>query len=173
MENSPQEGKKMQMLRNVVTWLFIIAVGVPSLIGLTKKVWQWTHPGHTQNVAITYLQQIGPLAEKTGVILNEMAPLFQNAANTPKEKLVAKVIQSREQLMEVNKEALAISPPQEMQQINRQFLDSLDNYVKAFQLAERGIQNDSDAEINQSAELLIKGSNQMKSVSEESLKMAE
>lgn len=157
-------------ITRISLWFVLIVAGVPAVIRMGITIYHWAKPAST---AQTYLQQIVPLAQKSGIIMNEVAPLFQNpSAAGSTEQFLSKVTDAKNRLLSLDKEAKTIKPPQELVQTNQQFVESFDKYVEAFQLTERGIKNNDDKLFDQAGDLLIKGANQLKQASEEAYQMA-
>lgn len=155
----------MQKFLNYFIAICVIIIGAISAIKLF-------YSGGEQALGGSYLEKVGSIAKETGVIMNDIVPyLGADTTATPDETL-NKVVQTKEKLIHLNDQAKALSSPNNMQGLHQQFMDSLNNYVTAFQLTEEGLQGDDNNKLGQAGDFLIEGANQMKGVSEGLLQLA-
>lgn len=145
----------------------VIIIGVYSLIAGIKQI--MGTPSHRS--AVSYIDQIGPISQKTADIMNGISPLLNNPNASPQEVL-SKVSEARQNLESLNKEAAAIQPPEKMGGLHDQFKQAMDKYVRAFSLTETGLQNNNDTQLSEAGSLLTDGANQMQFVSKEIVEMS-
>lgn len=113
-----------------------------------------------------YLKDVGAIAQQTGLIMNAVSPYLGNESQAAPDEILNKVTQAKEDLIDLNQQAQKMDSPDNMKGMHQQFLNSLNNYVTAFQLTEEGLQTGDDAKFGQAGELLTLGANQMRGVSQ-------
>ncbi len=126
-------------------------------------------PSHRS--AMSYIDQIGPISQKTANVMNGVAPFLNNPNASPQEVL-SKVSEAKRNLETLNKETAAIQPPEKMAGLHEQFKQAMNNYVKAFSLTETGLKNNNDAQLSEAGNLLTQGANQMQTVSKEIVELS-
>ncbi len=120
----------------------------------------------------SYLDKVASIAKETGVIMNDIAPYFQGTKPATPEELLTKVTKAKGELVHLNDQAKGLTAPENMQGLHQQFMGSLNDYVSAFQMTEEGLQQDNNAKIEQAGDILMRGANQMKGVSEGIIQLA-
>ena len=116
---------------------------------------------------VGYIEKVQSIAEKTVVIMNDVAPFFQADTKATKEEILNKVTEAKKELIHLNEKAQKLDSPQNMQAMHQKFLGSLQDYVSAFQLTEEGFKTGDDAKIGQAGDLLTKGAHEMQGVATE------
>lgn len=156
------KGDKMQKFLKIFISICAVTLGVYSVVIGVRQIMG----AHVNKVGGGYLEQISPIAQKTGELLNGIAPLLNDPKADPNEVL-SRVIEIKRNLETLDQQALAIKPPENMVALHGQFTSAMGNYVQAFTLAETGLKNKNDQNLNEAGALLTKGAGEMQSVAEE------
>lgn len=154
----------MQKFLNVFITICVILIGAISAIKLFY--------GGGSELSGSYLDHVAAIAKQTGVIMNDITPYFQGTVQATPEELLTKVTKAKGELIKLNHQAKDLSAPDNMQNLHRQFMGSLNDYVGAFELTEEGLQKEDNTKIDRAGDLLMHGATQMKGVSEGILQLA-
>lgn len=154
----------MQKFLNYFITICVIIIGAISAI-------QFFYGGQT-TLSGNYLEDVSSIAQKTGVVMNDIVPYFGQDTKATPEEILNHVVQAKKELMALNEKAKNIQPPESLGALHNQFKASLDNYVASFNLTEEGLKNNDNAKLDQAGDLLFKGADQMKGVSEELTQLA-
>lgn len=128
--------------------------------------------GNTSGMGEEYLDNIGTIAEKSGIILNNVAPYLGTDAQASLEESLKSVSDAKREMNDLSLQAQKLVSPEKMRGMHGRFISSLKHYVDAFQLTEEGLQTGDASKFGRAGELLTEGAGEMQGVSEEVLRMA-
>lgn len=163
----------MKKLEKIVTVLGIVAVGLATLFGTIKIISIYTQKQIPTAEVQAYLEQIGPMGQKISDVMVSVTPLFTNAINVSQQDALKQIGAAKEKLIVIGEEAKAYTPPASLVSAHDRFKQAVGNYVDSFKLTEIALQQNDPDKSKQAADLLIKGSDGLKQISDEIAVMKE
>lgn len=162
----------------IVVILFAVAgsiAGIKEIIskykGGAESTAAVTPPSREEMIA--YLEAISPIAQKIPEAIQAVAPVLDNPENVAdKSAALSRLQMASDKLVSYTAQAKNISAPRALLQMHDRFVESLSKHAEAFQIAERGLENNDAATVRQGTDLLEKGAKELNEVSQEIVQMA-
>lgn len=170
--------KWQQNILYIIAILFAVAgsiAGIKEIISKYKgggeSTAAVTPPSREEMMA--YLEAISPIAQKVPEAMQEVAPILANPENVAdKSSALSQLQMASDKLISYTAQAKNISAPPALSKMHDRFVESISKHAEAFQIAERGVENDDAATIREGTDLLEKGAKELNEVSQEIVQMA-